>query len=171
MIHFLDFHAEVSRYTLQYEAELQQTIMEARNPKKSTNENDVRKLVESYENSDFNIEFYLFDYFTERQREINAIFIIYFETVKKNEPQIAAYKDALIPFAIVTKRVVFVATLKVLPDFNREKYKQYLKEKKQGKYEEKRKLQWYNNNRLVGSIGHLWRAYKHFFESNSQKVR
>ena len=128
-------------------------------------------MVESYENSDFNIEKYLFDYHTEREREINAIRIIYYETVKKHEPQIAPYKDALIPFALITKRVVFVVTLKILPVFEEQKYRQYLKEKKKDDYDENRNKRWYNNNIFVGLIGQLWRSYKKFFESNNHEVR
>ena len=103
----------MSNFTLVYQKNLQKMIIEARNPLKKTNENDLAELVEFYKNSDFNFAAYVFDYFTQRKREINAIDVMYFETVHKNEPQIAPYDMAKIPFALITTKRVFVVTLKV----------------------------------------------------------
>jgi len=164
----LDFRKEVEQFTLQYEKLLQQTIKESRNPQISTDEKDIKTLITLYENSDFHVELFLFDYLREREREINAIYTIYYETINKHEPQVTA--AGLIPSALMTKRVVFVVILKMLPAFQEEKYNQYIKDKKNGIYFEKRKKKWYNDKTLVGSIETLWRAYKVFFDSNSQKV-
>ena len=112
---YSDFQENVSNFTLIYEGKLQQLIKDARNPSKpNINENDLTGLVNTYKQSDYNYGHYLYDYLTERTREIHAIGIIYFETVKKDEPQIAAYRAAKIPFALITTKIVFIVTLKVL---------------------------------------------------------
>jgi hypothetical protein len=88
-------------------------IIEARNPEKGAGENDLIKLVQFYEDSNFNFDDFLFDYLTQREREINSIDVLYYDTVLKNEPQIAPYNAAKIPFALITGKRVFIVTLKV----------------------------------------------------------
>ena len=153
-----------------YEKNLQETIIKARNPQNSANEENLIELVKSYDNSDYNIDVYLQDYITERERELNAIHIIYNETVNKKEPQIAHLEAAKIASALVNTRVVFVLTLKVLPEVEEEKYSKYVEEKRKNLYEEKKRNSWYNRNVMVGSIGKLWTAYKKFYEYNNYRV-
>lgn len=61
-------------------------------------------------------------------------------------------------------------TLKVLPNFEEDKYSRYVEDKKKGLIADKIKNKWYNDFSMVGAIGELWTAYKKFFEINSYKA-
>jgi hypothetical protein len=60
--------------------------------------------------------------------------------------------------------------LKVLPNFNKEKYSRYVEDKNKGVFAEESKKKWFNDFNLVGAIGELWTSYKKFFEYNGYKV-
>merc|ERR1719348_1201788 len=84
----LDFRSEISTYTLNYERTLQKSIVSARNPSSSLNETAIVALMQSYQNSHFDYDKYVYPYLTERKRQVNAINIFYDEALYQYEPQI-----------------------------------------------------------------------------------
>merc|ERR1719244_2558569 len=161
----LDFRSEISTYTLNYERRLQKSIVNARNPNSQQNESAIVALMEEYQNSHFAYDKYVYPYLTERERQVKAINIFYDETLYQHEPQIADYSKADIPRAIITRPVLFLLTLYVLPNVDSEKFASY-----GNNSGDLSRCMWYNNKTKVGEIGELWRDYLNFFDDNNYKA-
>ena len=80
----------------------------------------------------------------ERMRQIGAINKFYEKTLNKDTPQIGVYTKADIPRAILSRELVFVLTVKVLPNLVEDDYLKFEMSK--------RKNYWYNNQDIVGKI-------------------
>merc|ERR1719244_245012 len=161
----LDFRTEISKYTLNYERKLQKSIVNARNPNSQQNESAIVALMEEYQNSHFAYDKYVYPYLTEKERQVRAINIFYDETLYQNEPEIAVYRKADIPRAIITRLVLFLLTLNVLPNVDSEKFASY-----GNNIGRLSRFMWYNNKTKVGEIGELWRDYLNFFDYNNYEA-
>ena len=64
-------------------------------------------------------------YITERFRQIKAINIFYERTLDQDEPQVAVYKEANIPRAMLTQPFVFVLYIGILPDLQSDDFSNY----------------------------------------------
>ena len=80
----------------------------------------------------------------ERMRQIGAINKFYERTLDQDTPQIGVYTKADIPRAILSRELVFVLTVKVLPNLEEDDYLKFDMSK--------RTNYWYNNQSVVGEI-------------------
>ena len=66
--------------------------------------------------------------------------------MSKNVPQIGIYSNGDIPIAILTKKIVFILTIPILPNLEKNSYHSFLN----SPYK-----QWYNDELNVGEIGYV----------------
>ena len=101
------------------------------------------------------------------------------ETLEQHQPQVGVYSHADIPKAILIKKFVFVLYVRVLPDVERESFRNYDPSTSSD--------QWYNNEDVVGEIRYTysltfpnitilfhhsdaWRTIRNFFSYNKYEV-
>ena len=80
----------------------------------------------------------------ERMRQIGAINKFFERTLDQDTPQIGVYTKADIPRAILSRELVFVLSVAVLPDLVEDDYLNFKMDQ--------RKNYWYNNQDIVGEI-------------------
>ena len=81
---------------------------------------------------------------TERRRQIGAINKFYEKTLNKETPQIGVYNKADIPRAILSRELVFVLDVGILPDLEEDDFLNFNMNE--------RNHYWYNNRDVVGVI-------------------
>ena len=68
--------------------------------------------------------------------------MFYQETLKRNGPQVGIYESGDIPNAILTEKYVFILTVGVLPDLEKDSYH----------YADQETYHWYNDEYKVGDM-------------------
>ena len=87
----------------------------------------------------------ILSYMTERRRQVAAINKFYERTINQDTPQIGVYAKADIPRAMLTRQLVFVLSIAVLPDLEKDDFENY-------QMGEESDTHWYNNIDIVGEI-------------------
>merc|ERR1712183_463928 len=101
------------------------------------------------------------NYMNERMRQIGAINKFYERTLDRETPQIGVYTKADIPRAILSRELVFVLSVAVLPNLEEDDYLKFDKSKTNN--------YWYNNQDIVGKISDAWKRLRDFFDYNNYK--
>ena len=83
-------------------------------------------------------------YLTERKRQVSAINTFYLKTREKNQPQVGSFMSADISKAMLSKRFVFVLTIRILPNIEEDMFEKF--------HEYNQGSNWYNNKLTVGKI-------------------
>ena len=107
-----------------------------------------------------------------------AINKFYERTINRDTPQIGVYAKADIPRAMLTRKLVFVLSVAVLPDLEKDDFYNY-------QMDEESETHWYNDVDIVGEIrldlkkiafivellfSNAWRNLRLFFQYNNYKV-
>ena len=98
-----------------------------------------------------------------KKRQVKAINIFYEQTLHQDKPQVAAYKNADIPRAMLTEHYVFICELHVLPVVQ-DKFEYYNVDNIFDATSQSQK--WYNNDHAVGKIRFVlsWLHILHIYD-------
>ena len=161
-----DFKEKVNNATLSYSESLAKIIPRVRSaPTNATTLDELHDLTQSYLKSCFNFDTFLFYYLTTRTREVNAINIFYTQTINKAAPQINQFREAEIAEALITKKSVFILTLRVIANTTNQFFDTNFS-KQCGKDRHRDNDTWFNNRTTTGTIGHTWRQFLAFYTAN-----
>merc|ERR550532_2725609 len=154
-----EFKRKLFLYLLDYTKEMIDAIVLARHSDPlATN---VINLLDAHVDGNYN-DNRILSYMTERRRQVAAINKFYERTINQDTPQIGVYAKADIPRAMLTRQLVFVLSIAVLPDLEKDDFENY-------QMGEESDTHWYNNIDIVGEISKAWRNLRLFFQYNNYK--
>ena len=93
----------------------------------------------------------VWNFINEKRRQVKALNILYENTLYQDGPQVAAYKNADIPRAVMTEEHVFICLLNILP--NKQDEFEMFNSSNIGD-----ETKWYNNDEAAGKVRY-WKDF------------